>query len=214
VTSADEHSDPTPRRTGTLFVVSGPSGVGKTTLLRRVLSVDRGLAFGVSHTTRSPRAGERNGEDYHFVDDATFDRGLAEGAFLEWAVYQGHRYGTSLEAVEMPTRKGLDVILEVEVQGARQLRERLPSAVFVFVLCPSMECLERRLRDRRSDSEEAIRERLARAREEVREVHRYDYVVVNDDLDQAVAALLNVIGASRIARERILPQLRDRFDFG
>jgi guanylate kinase len=214
VTPTDPHVDPAPRRTGIPFVVSGPSGVGKTTLLRRVLSLDRGLAFGVSHTTRAPRAGERDGEDYRFVDEATFDRGVAEGRFLEWAVYQGHRYGTSLEAVEGPTGEGLDVILEVEVQGARQLRERLPGAVFVFVLSPSMDCLDRRLRQRRSESEEAIRERLARAREEVREVHRYDYVVVNDDLEQAVAALVHVIGALRVARHRVVPLLRNRFDFG
>jgi guanylate kinase len=195
-------------------VVSGPSGVGKSTLLRRVLASDSRLAFGVSHTTRPARAGEKDGKDYHFVDEATFDRAAAEGRFLEWAEYQGRKYGTSLEAVEAPTREGLDVILEVEVQGARQLRERLPGAVFVFVLSPSMECLERRLRDRRSDSESAIQNRLARAREEVREVHRYDYVVVNDELEQAVEALLHVIGATRVVRDRVVPLLQDRFDFG
>lgn len=201
-------------RTGIPFVVSGPSGVGKSTLLRRVIARDSGIAFCVSHTTRVPRGGERNGEDYHFVDDPAFDRGVEEGRFLEWAVYQGNRYGTSREAVEGPTREGIDLILEVEVQGARQLRDRLPGAVFVFVLSPSLECLEERLRERKSDSEEAIRERLARAREEVREVRRYDYVVVNDDLDRAVEDLIHVIEACRMVRARVVPMLRDRFDFG
>jgi guanylate kinase len=214
VSAPDPRPEKTTGRAGIPFVVSGPSGVGKSTLLRRVLARDSGIAFCVSHTTRAPRAGERDGEDYHFVDEADFDRAVAEGRFLEWAVYQGNKYGTSRDAVEGPTRKGIDLILEVEVQGARQLRDRLPGAVFVFVLSPSMECLEERLRERRSDSENAIRERLARAREEVREVQGYDYVVVNDDLDRAVEALIHVVEACRMARDRVVPVLRDRFDFG
>jgi guanylate kinase len=116
--------------------------------------------------------------------------------------------------VEGPTRKGIDLILEVEVQGARQLRERLEGAVFVFVLPPSMESLDERLRSRKSDPEEAIRKRLARAREEIREVHRYDYVIVNEDLERAVGDMLHVIGAGRLARTQVLPTLRERLDFG
>jgi guanylate kinase len=202
------------QRTGIPFVVSGPSGVGKTTILRRVIAADPGVAFCVSHTTRSMRAGERGGEDYHFVDGTTFDRLIEEDRFLEWAVYQGNQYGTSREAVEGPTRKGIDLILEVEVQGARQLRDRLGEAVFIFVLPPSRESLEERLRTRKSDSEEAIRKRLARAREEIREVHHYDYAIVNDDVDLAVEGLLHVIAAGRLARTRVLPTLQGRLDFG
>jgi guanylate kinase len=138
---------------------------------------------------------------------------VAEGRFLEWAAYQGHCYGTSHEAVEGPTRKGVDLILEVEIQGARQLRERLPGAVFVFVLPPSMEALEARLRARGSDEEGVIRRRLERAREEVRAVQMYDFVIVNGRLEQAVAELLCVIGAARVARPRVLAALRDGFDF-
>jgi guanylate kinase len=202
-----------PSRAGIPFVVSGPSGVGKTSLLRRVLEIDTGVAFSVSHTTRKPRSGERNGEDYHFVDGDTFERMVGEGRFLEWAEYQGNRYGTSYEAVEGPTRKGVDLILEVEVQGARQLRERLSGAVFLFVLPPSMDVLERRLRDRASDGEEAILRRLARAREEVREAVAYDYVIVNDDLETAVSDLLGVIAACRRRPSRVLATLGERFDF-
>lgn len=202
-----------PGGVGIPFVVSGPSGVGKTSLLRRVLERDPGVAFSVSHTTRRPRPGERNGEDYHFVDGETFERMVDEGRFLEWAEYQGNRYGTSHEAVEGPTRKGVDLILEVEVQGARQLRERLSGAVFLFVLPPSMEVLERRLRDRASDGEEAIVRRLARAREEVREAAAYDFIIVNDDLEAAVSDLLGVIAACRRRPARVLAELGDRFDF-
>lgn len=202
-----------PARSGIPFVVSGPSGVGKTTLIRRVLAADRGVAFSVSHTTRPRRPGERNGEDYRFVDPQTFDRMVAEERFLEWAEYQGHRYGTSHEAIDEPTRKGVDLILEVEVQGARQLRQRLAEAVFVFVLPPSMEALEDRLRSRGSDGEAGIRRRLARAREEVKEVGMYDYVVVNGKVEEAVADLSRVIGASRLRRPRMVAELADRFDF-
>ncbi len=200
-------------RTGIPFVVSGPSGVGKTTLLRKVLSQDSGVAFSVSHTTRAPRQGEHHGEDYHFVDGATFERMVGENRFLEWAEYQGNQYGTSFEAVEEPTRKGVDLILEVEVQGARQLRDRLAGAVFVFVVPPSMEILEERLQARGSDEEETIRRRLDRAREELRLVQMYDYVIVNDELERAVRDLLDVIRACRLGRSRVLPTLRARLDF-
>jgi guanylate kinase len=207
-------SGPGGHRTGIPFVVSGPSGVGKSTVLREVLERDSGVVFSVSHTTRPRRPGEVDGKDYRFVEDAAFDRLVEEDGFLEHAVYQGHHYGTSREAVDRPTREGVDVILEVEVQGARQLRKRLPGAVLVFVLPPSMECLDERLRGRASDADEAIRKRLARAREEVREVHLYDYVVVNEDVEQAIAQLLHVISACRLELPRVLPTLREGFDFG
>ncbi len=200
-------------RGGIAFVVSGPSGAGKTSIERQVVDVDSALAFSVSHTTRAPRPGEQNGKDYRFVDEAEFRRLIGAECFLEWAEYQGCLYGTSREAVEEPTSRGVDLILEVEVQGARQLRERLPGAVFVFVLPPSTEVLEQRLRGRASDSDEAIAKRLARAEEELQEVVRYDYVIVNEDLERAVEELGQIIGAARLERDRVVPGLRDRFDF-
>lgn len=202
------------RREGIPFVVSGPSGAGKTSLLRQVLAHEPEVRFSVSHTTRRPRPNERHGEDYFFVDEAEFRRMVEQGMFLEWAEYQGNLYGTSRPAVAGLTQAGFDVILEVEVQGARQLRDSLEWAVFAFVLPPSMEVLERRLRARGSDPDEAIRKRLEQATHEIKAVlPMYDYVIVNDDLDQAVADLRHVIAASRLDRRRMVPLLRERFDF-
>ncbi len=199
-------------REGIPFVVSGPSGAGKTTIERRVVESDPNLAFSVSHTTRPPRPGEQDGGDYWFVSEPKFRDLVEEGSFLEWAEYQAQLYGTSRDAVAGPTGRGVDLILEVEVQGARQLRERLPGAIFAFVLPPSMDQLEARLRGRRSESAEAIAKRLARAEEEVREVVRYDYVIINEDLDRAVADLSAIVAAARLERDRVLPALRERFD--
>ncbi len=198
---------------GIVFVISGPSGVGKSSILARVLELDAWLRFSVSHTTRPPRAGEREGIDYSFVDEPEF-RGLIErDAFLEWAEYQGHLYGTSRGAVEEPTSDGIDLILEVEVQGARQLRQELPHAVTIFVLPPaSLQDLEARLRGRQSDDEQAIQKRLEAARKEIHEADHYQHVIVNDDLGQAAADLLHVVGAARVARERILPLWKARFE--
>lgn len=201
-------------RQGIPFVISGPSGAGKSSILRRVLECDSGVHFSVSHTTRPPRPGERDGEDYFFVDEQRFHALVEQDAFLEWASYQGNLYGTSREAVAGPTREGFDLILEVEVQGARQLRERGSGAVFVFLIPPSMEVLEQRLRGRASDGEEVIRKRLERAREELHEIHGYHYVVVNAELEQAVTDLLHIIAACRLERDRVLPLWRDRLDFG
>jgi guanylate kinase len=193
-------------------VVSGPSGAGKSTLLRRVLDADPQVRFSVSHTTRPPRADEVDGRDYHFIDRAAFRAKIDGGELLEWAEYQDNLYGTSREAVERPTRAGLDVILEVEVEGARQLKQKLSGAVFVFIMPPSPDALEARLRGRASDGEEMIRKRLDRAREEWKSIRMYDYVVVNDDLERAVRQLRAVIEARRVERERVLPQL-EGFEF-
>jgi guanylate kinase len=199
-------------RTGIPFVISGPSGSGKTSILRRVLERDPNVRFSVSHTTRAPRAGEVDGRDYWFVSKDRFRELVDEGDFLEHAEYQGNLYGTSQAAVEELTRRGRDVILEVEILGARQLRKRLGDAVFVGVLPPSSRVLEERLRARGSDDDGAIRKRLARAAEEIRELREeYDYLVVNEDLDAAEHDVLCVIGASRVRRERMVEHLRDRF---
>jgi guanylate kinase len=190
---------------GIAFVVSGPSGAGKTTLLRLVLERDEGLRFSVSHTTRAPRPGEVEGVDYHFVSREEFKKLIEAEAFLEHAEYQGNLYGTSRLAVEEMLAAGLDVVLEVEVKGARQLREQLPDAVSVIVLPPSFESLGKRLRLRASDSEEAIRRRLDIAREEIREAPGYSYVIVNSNLEAAVEDLQGIIQVARLRPERVLP---------
>ena len=199
-------------RSGIVFVVSGPSGVGKSSILRSALDLDPNLRFSVSHTTRTARSGERDGEHYHFVSDDRF-RELVDGdAFLEWAEYQGHLYGTSHAAVEGPTREGIDLILEVEVQGAAQLRDRL-AAVFVFVLPPSsLTELEVRLRRRGSDDDTGIRKRLEIAQQEIRHAETYDYILVNDDLERAVADFMVVVRAARLERARVLPGWRRNFE--
>ena len=204
-----EGAPPKPVRQGIPFVISGPSGAGKTSILRRVLECDPGVHFSVSHTTRAPRSGEIEGQDYCFVDEERFRQLIEQDAFLEWADYQGNLYGTSREAVAGPTREGFDLILEVEVQGARQLRERGRGAVFVFLIPPSMDILEQRLRSRGSDDEDVVRKRLERAREELREIHGYRYVVVNADMEQAVRDFLHIIAACRLEREKVLPLWSD-----
>ena len=199
-------------RSGIVFVVCGPSGVGKSSILRSALEIDPNLRFSVSHTTRTARSSERDGEHYHFVSDDRF-RELVDGdAFLEWAEYQGHLYGTSHAAVEGPTREGIDLILEVEVQGAAQLRERL-AAVFVFVLPPSsLAELEVRLRRRGSDDDTGIRKRLEIAQQEIRHAETYDYILVNDDLKRAVVDFMVVVRAARLERARVFPEWRLNFE--
>jgi guanylate kinase len=184
-------------RRGIPFVVSAPSGTGKTTVCKKLVASDPGLRFSISHTTRAPRAGERDGVDYYFVDRARFAELVAQGAFLEHAEYAGNLYGTSLAALEAPLAAGHDLLLEIEVQGARQVRERRPDARFVFLLPPSPEALERRLAGRGSDSPEAVRERLELARRELEARSLFDHEIVNDDLDRCVAAVREVIEAER-----------------
>ena len=199
-------------RRGIVFVVSGPSGVGKSSILRLALERDPNLRFSVSHTTRAPRAGETDGEDYHFVSEDAFRELIDADAFLEWAEYQGNLYGTSHAAVEGPTREGIDLILEVEVQGAAQLRDRL-EAVFLFVLPPSsLGELEVRLRSRGSDDDGVIRKRLEIAQQEIRHAEQYDYVVVNEDLARAVEDLMVIVRAARLERRRVWDEWRSRFE--
>jgi guanylate kinase len=184
-------------RRGIPFVVSAPSGTGKTTVCQALVAADPRLRFSVSHTTRLPRPGERDGVDYHFVSGERFAALVVEGAFLEHAEYAGNRYGTSVAAIDGPLAAGCDLLLEIEVQGARQVRERRRDARLVFLLPPSMEELERRLRERRSDGPEEVRSRLELARRELAAATLFDYAVVNDALDRCVAAVREVIEAER-----------------
>jgi len=178
-------------------VVSAPSGTGKTTVCRRVVERDGGIEFSVSHTTRPRRPGERDGDDYHFVDRDEFAKLVEDDAFVEYAEYAGNLYGTSFSSLDGPLRAGRDLILEVEVQGAAQIRGRRQDARFLFLLPPSLDELERRLRDRGTDSDEQVERRLAIVRTELRAVHHFDYAVVNDQLEHAIRDVLEIVAAER-----------------
>ncbi|HXF68091.1 MAG TPA: guanylate kinase [Burkholderiales bacterium] len=190
--------------TGTLFIVSAPSGGGKTSLIKALLEAEPALRLSVSYTTRPPRAGEVDGRDYHFVSPAQFERMLEAGEFLESAVIYGHRYGTSQKWIEREFREGRDVLLEIDWQGARQVRRLMPGAVGIFILPPSLEALESRLRSRAQDSAETIARRLAAAREEIGHVSEYDYVIINEDFDRAALDLRSIIRAERLRLSRQL----------
>ena len=185
-------------RRGIPFVVAAPSGTGKTTVCKALVASDPGLRFSVSHTTRPPREGERDGVDYHFVPRERFEALVREGAFLEYAEYAGNLYGTSHAAVDEPLLAGLDVLLEIEVQGARQVRERRADARLVFLLPPSLRALEARLRGRGSDGADVIRARLELARRELEAVPLFDYLVVNDELERCVEAMREIVAAERL----------------
>ena len=176
-----------------LFVLVGPSGTGKSTLRARALSDIEDLTYSVSCTTRQPREGERDGVDYHFITARSFEEKAASGLFLEHAVVHGCRYGTLLENVEHETEAGRDVLLEIDVQGARQVREILPESVLIFIAPPSLEVLEKRLRRRETESEDKIALRLENAKKEMALSSEYDRVIVNENLEQACKELHDVI---------------------
>jgi guanylate kinase len=184
-------------RRGFPVVVAAPSGTGKTTVCREVVARDPEIEFSISHTTRPRRAAEREGVDYHFVTPEEFGRLVDAGALLEWAVYNGNRYGTSWAALDAPLRQGRDVLLEIEVQGARQVRKRRPDARFIFLLPPSLASLRERLERRGSDSADTIVTRLELARRELEDGPRFDYAVVNDRLETCVAEVLAILAAER-----------------
>lgn len=188
-----------PRR-GIPWVVSAPSGTGKTTVCRAVVERDPRVVHSVSHTTRAPRQGEVEGVHYHFVDAAAFDRLEKEGAFLEWAEYGQNLYGTSIEQLEESLARGLDVLLEIEVQGAAQVRGRRADARLLFLLPPSWEELERRLRGRGTDAEDVVQKRLTIARRELEAVRDFDYVVVNDELEEAISAVQALLEGERAGK--------------
>lgn len=185
---------------GHIFVIAAPSGTGKTTICRMLLERDSRLRLSVSHTTRQPRAGEVDGVAYHFVSTAEFRALNRDGAFLEHAEYGSNLYGTSWKAIDQPLLEGDDVILEIEVQGAEQVKVRRPDAILIFLLPPSLAVLEERLRGRKTDAEDVIQKRMALVDRELAAAHVFDYAVVNDDLDRAVDQVLEVIQAIRDGR--------------
>lgn len=194
------------RREGTLFVVSAPSGAGKTSLCKAITDSMENLTHSVSCTTRSPRPGEIDGRDYFFVTKERFQAMVDAGDFAEWANVHANFYGTSRRVLDDMVRQGIDVILDIDTQGAAQIKARFPGAVFIFIMPPSLDILEERLRSRKSDREEEISRRMQRAREEIRDYTRYDYIIVNRDFDRALSELRSIVTAERCRTRLIDPQ--------
>ena len=197
------------KRRGTLVVVSAPSGAGKTTLCHEVRSLVPELYYSVSHTTRAPRPGEKEGTDFFFVSEGQFTAMRARDEFAEWAQVHGHHYGTPAKALESALSRGLDVLLDIDTHGARQLRQRYPEAVSVFIMAPSMAELEARLRERKSDSAGDIARRLSRAKEEIAAWRQYDYLIINRDVKEAVDQLATIIQAERCRTSRLTLRFPD-----
>jgi guanylate kinase len=197
----DKHA-PQPRtgaRVGRLFIVSAPSGAGKTTLCTAVRRHFGDLAYSVSYTTRAPRAGEQHGRDYFFITEAQFEQGIASGRWAEWARVHGNLYGTSAQWVAQTLAAGQDILMDIDVQGTRQILTRFAEAITIFIRPPSLAILAQRLRQRGTDNEDAIAVRLANAQEEMAGQSMYRHVVVNDDLDRATHALIALIAQYRDA---------------
>ncbi len=192
-----------------VVVVSAPSGAGKSTVVERVLSEVPGLRFSVSHTTRPPRGGEKDGVNYHFVDRAAFERLRDEGKLLEWAEVHGNLYGTGLAELERARADGNDILLDLDVQGAEQVRAKIPDAVTVFILPPSYPALEKRLRGRGQDDEATIRRRLAAAGSEIDAFEKFDYAIVNEEIDECVLALKSIVRAARCLVPAVAPRARE-----
>jgi guanylate kinase len=197
------------KRRGTLVVVSAPSGAGKTTLCHEVRTLVPDLYYSVSYTTRAPRAGETNGTDFFFVTEGAFTAMRARDEFAEWAEVHGHLYGTPAKALESALGRGLDVLLDIDTHGARQLRQRYPEAVSVFIMAPSMAELEARLRERNSNSPGDIARRLSRAKEEIAAWRQYDYLIINRDVKDAVDQLATIIQAERCRTSRLTLRFPD-----
>ena len=187
---------------GTLFIVSSPSGGGKTSLVKALLEAEPEVRLSVSYTTRPPRPGEVDGRDYNFVAPLEFNRVLQAGGFLESAVIYGNHYGTSQKWVEAEFARGRDVLLEIDWQGAQQVRKLVRQVVSIFILPPSLETLEARLRGRAQDSSEVVARRLATAREEIAHVAEYDYVMINEDFNRAALDLRSIVRAERLKLAR------------
>jgi guanylate kinase len=199
---------------GTLFVVSSPSGGGKGTLIQRVLDVVPNLSYSVSFTTRAPRPGEINGREYFFISREVFDEMVAGGEFLEWACVHGNYYGTAKRQVVEETAAGIDIVLEVDVQGAESVRQLLLDSVSIFILPPSYEVLKNRLIARGTDTPEELDVRLRNAPKELRQYSAFDYVIINDEVGRAAAQLASIIyaeRANRVRQEKLVREVIEKF---
>ncbi len=192
----------------TVFIISAPSGSGKSTLVTRLMANVPGLMFSVSYTTRKPRGAEKEGENYCYVSREQFECMIGRGEFLEWAEVFGNYYGTHKGILEEAQARGKDLVLDIDVQGARQLKDQIPAAVTVFILAPSRQILEQRLRARGEDRDEVVQRRLRDAAEEIRNYNQYDYVLINRDLTQSDAILSAIVHAERVRRIRIEDQIQ------
>ncbi len=196
-----------------IYIVSAPSGAGKTTLLKRLLASTPGLRFSVSFTTRAPRPQEAHGREYFFVTPEEFLRIREQGGLLEWVEQFGYFYGTSRDYVSRCLAEGSGVVFDIDVRGAKALKKTFPHATFIFVLPPDLETLERRLRERGGTAADELARRLAQGRTEVGEAHWYDFLVVNDRLEDALAQLQAIVSANRCRSFRLWPRLAARFGF-
>lgn len=191
-----------------VFVISAPSGSGKSTLVGELLKKNLNLLFSISYTTRLPRGKEKPGQNYYYISREEFERRIAQDEFLEYAEVFGNYYGTHRSVLDQARAQGKDLVLDIDVQGARQLKSRIPDAVSIFILAPSRKILEQRLRDRGEDSDEVIRRRLREAAEEIRNYAFYDYIVVNREVEIAVDTLASIVKAERVRRIRQEDQIR------
>lgn len=192
----------------TVFIISAPSGSGKSTLTHRLIAEIPNLRFSISYTTRAPRGQEVHGKEYFFISREQFEERVNKGEFLEHAEVFGHHYGTHISELDRAAAEGVDLILDIDVQGARQLKDRIPAAVSIFILAPSREVLEQRLRARSQDSEPVIRRRLREAADEIRNYSQYDYVLVNREVEASVETLKSIVKATRSRRDRMEREIR------
>jgi len=200
------------KREGLILILSAPSGAGKTSLCRELFKTFPDMKESVSYTTRAPRQGEVEGEAYHFVTDEVFERMVAEDAFAEWAEVHGNKYGTALRTLEEARRNGVDLVLDIDCQGARKLKEQFDGGVYVFIMPPSMEELRRRLEGRSSDAQEVIERRIAVAADEIRESRWYDYIIFNDNFEVACQELAAIVIAHRRKTFRMMEKVGKLFD--
>ncbi len=200
------------KREGLILILSAPSGAGKTSLCRELFKAFPDMKESISYTTRLPRQGEVDGEAYHFVTRDVFDAMIAEDAFAEWAEVHGNRYGTALRTLEEARKNGVDLVLDIDCQGALRLKEQFDGGVYVFIMPPSMEELRRRLEHRSTDAQEVIERRIAKAADEIREARWYDYIIFNDNFEVACQELAAIVIAHRRKTFRMMEKVGKLFD--
>ena len=199
------------KREGIAYILSSPSGGGKTSLSRRIITLIPDIKPSISYTTRPPRPGEKNEKDYYFVTSECFQKMIKQGRFAEWAEIHGYSYGTPLDPLAESKREGIDLVLVIDPQGAKQLKERVGGGVFIFLIPPSLSVLKKRLEKRGTDNKQEIMNRLNNAPGEIKQLLWYDYIIINDDFEAAVTDFRSIIYAERCKRERVLPQISLNF---